>query len=158
MDNWLASHLVSMTEIMGSNSLSMDEMDIQRCGKWCGTDIGQWFTDYLVNAIAKHLVRQVVSEWHKSLIYWKVDLTKFNYHTCVEYDFSGIFCTKLSSSPLFLMMQVHDSTDNSFFVIQRYHCRYKLKKNALQMKDLGESLRLSRNNCVPLQKKRRGLW
>ena len=69
MDNYLACLLVSMTEIMGSNSLSMDEMDIQRCGKWCGTSTGQWFNGYLVNAIAKHLVRQVVSEWHKSLIY-----------------------------------------------------------------------------------------
>lgn len=33
MDNKLATHLVGMTEIIGSNSLSMDEMDIQRCGK-----------------------------------------------------------------------------------------------------------------------------
>ena len=158
MGNWLAYHLVSMTEIIGSNSLSMDEMDIQRCGKWCGTSTGQWFDDYLINAIAKHLVRQVDNEYHKSLIYWKVDLTQFNYHTSVEYDFSGIFCTKMSSLTLFQMMQVHDSTDNSFFVIQRYHCRYKLKKNVLQMKDLGDSLRLSRNNCVPLQKNSRGLW
>ena len=64
-----------MTEIMGSNSLSMDEMDIQRYGKWYGTSTVQWFNDYLVNAIAKHLIRQVVNERNKSLIYWKVDLT-----------------------------------------------------------------------------------
>ena len=64
-----------MTEIMGSNSLSMDEMDIQRYGKWYGTSTVQWFNDYLVNAIVKHMVRQVVNERHKSLIYWNVDLT-----------------------------------------------------------------------------------
>ena len=44
-------------------------MDAQRCGKWYGTGTGQWFNDYLVNAIAKHLIRQVVNERHKSLIY-----------------------------------------------------------------------------------------
>lgn len=71
--------------------------------------------------------------------------------------FLAFSAQKQNASPLFLMMQVHDGTDNSFFVIQRYHCRYKIKKNALQMKDLGESLRLSRNNCVPLQKNSRGL-
>lgn len=64
-----------MKEIIGSNSLSMDEMDIQRCGKWCGKSTGQCLSDYLVNAFVKHLVKQVVNERHKSLIYWKVDLT-----------------------------------------------------------------------------------
>ena len=65
MDNKLATHLVGMTEIIGSNSLSMDEMDIQRCG----TSTGQCLSDYLVNAFVKHLIRQVVNERHKSLIY-----------------------------------------------------------------------------------------
>ena len=69
MYNSLAYHLASMTEIIDSNSLSMDEMDIQRCGKRCGTSTGQWFNGYLVNAIVKHLVRQVDNEYHKSLIY-----------------------------------------------------------------------------------------
>ncbi len=47
----------------------MDEMDIQRCGKWCGTSNVQLYNGYLVNGTIKHLIRQVVNECYKSLIY-----------------------------------------------------------------------------------------
>ena len=113
---------------------------------------------YLVSGTVKHLFSRVVNNAHKPLICRKVDLTKFNYHTLNEYDFSSIFLTKSASSPLWQIVQARQLSSNSIFVIRRYHCWYKPKKNWLQMKYLGDSLRLSRNNCVLLQKNGRGLW
>ena len=133
-------------------------MEIQRCGKWCGTSTGQCLSDYLVNAFVKHLVRQVVKARHKVLIHWNIDLTKFIYHTSGEYDFSGVSGIKWAIMPLWLIIQTNREASNSIFVIRRYHCWYKMMKNKLQMKELGYFPRLSRDNCVPLQKISRGLW